>query len=451
MRVTENGVILMNIVYLHTHDTGRYISPYGYASDTPNLMAFAKQSVLFANAHCANPTCSASRSALLTGTYPHTNGMLGLAHIGHKLKDYKMHLASFLQRNGYETALFGVQHEASGEIMRAEGYYNTYVNHPKVDDGNIFDTADTNNAESFAQYLKNYRSSHGTKPFFAVLGLSNTHREFVKDIENDYVRSIGNLHNNKATRRDSAGFYRSVKVADKCVGIALDAISAAGYTDDTIIIFTTDHGVAFPMMKCHLKDDGIGVSLIMKYPGCPEKTVTDALVSQVDVFPTICELAGLEKPEYLQGRSLLPVLNGEKDEVNDTIFAEINFHVAYEPVRAVKTKRFKLIKYFEEPSAVLCNTDDGFSKDFLTENGFYKHNQAAVQLYDLYLDPGEHVNLAEVPEYSSVKVDLLKTLGDWMTATSDPLLNGKIPTPEGVIDTPRSVVSPKEMRKYKGL
>ena len=102
----------MNILYLHTHDTGRYIQPYGYAVSTPNLMNLAREGTLFRQAYCAGPTCSPSRAGLLTGMSPHSCGMLGLAHRGFRLYDYHQHLARFLGDHGYETVLCGVQHEA---------------------------------------------------------------------------------------------------------------------------------------------------------------------------------------------------------------------------------------------------------------------------------------------------------------------------------------------------
>ena len=97
----------LNILYIHSHDTGRYVQPYGYAVETPRIQQLAEEGVLFRQAFCANPTCSASRSVLLTGRYAHSNRMIGLAHRGSRLNDYRQHLASFLSRNGYETALSG--------------------------------------------------------------------------------------------------------------------------------------------------------------------------------------------------------------------------------------------------------------------------------------------------------------------------------------------------------
>src|SRR5207247_1678035 len=100
-------------------------------------------------------------------------------------------------------------------------------------------------------------------------------------------------------------------------------------------------------MKCHLTDRGIGVMLILRGPGVfSGGKVCDAMVSQIDLFPTLCDLLEIEKPAWLQGRSLLPLLHGEAEEVNDEIFAEVTYHAAYEPQRCVRTRRWKYIRRY---------------------------------------------------------------------------------------------------------
>src|SRR5687767_2261843 len=101
-----------NILYIHSHDTGRYVQPYDYAVATPNVQRLAEQGLLFRQAFCAAPTCSPSRASLLTGQCAHSSGMLGLAHRGFALRDYGQHLVRTLRAAGYYTALAGMQHEA---------------------------------------------------------------------------------------------------------------------------------------------------------------------------------------------------------------------------------------------------------------------------------------------------------------------------------------------------
>src|SRR6476660_8683988 len=102
-----------NLVYIHSHDTGRFVSPYGYAIATPNLQKLAESGVLFRKAFCAAPTCSPSRAALLTGQAPHSSGLIGLAHRGFALHDPAQHLAHTLKNAGYYGVLTGMQHVAS--------------------------------------------------------------------------------------------------------------------------------------------------------------------------------------------------------------------------------------------------------------------------------------------------------------------------------------------------
>src|SRR5210317_136169 len=104
-----------NILYIHSHDTGRYIQPYGHAVQTPVLQQLAEEGILFRQNFCICPTCSPSRAALLTGSYPHENGMFGLAHRGFELNDYGEHLQHTLQKTGYISVIAGGQHVAHGE------------------------------------------------------------------------------------------------------------------------------------------------------------------------------------------------------------------------------------------------------------------------------------------------------------------------------------------------
>ncbi len=211
----------MNIVYIHTHDTGRYIEPYGYNVPTPNLMKLAERGTLFRQAFSAAPTCSPSRAGLLTGMSPHSNGMLGLAHRGFELNDYNKHLVNFLKGYNFKTVLCGMQHVAPEAEMI--GYDKILDNQP--DEWGA--ETDKENAKKVADYIKNQNEA----PFFLSYGMESTHLEFPElddQVDENYVMPPATLPDNEETRKDMAGFITSAKIADYCVGTVLDALAEAG-------------------------------------------------------------------------------------------------------------------------------------------------------------------------------------------------------------------------------
>jgi arylsulfatase A-like enzyme len=161
--------------------------------------------------------------------------------------------------------------------------------------------------------------------------------------------------------------------------------------------------------------------------------VIDPMVSHLDVYPTLCELAGIETPSFAQGKSLLPLVRKEVDHLHEEIFTEATFHAAYEPQRAVRTDRWKYIRRFGDRTLpVLPNTDDSPSKDLWLRHGFAEKPIAQEQLYDLLFDPNEAANLAAGPAHADVKADLAGRLETWMRETADPLLDGPVAPPPGV-------------------
>ena len=300
-----------NIIYLHSHDSGRYLQPFGHAVPTPNLQRLASEGVLFRRAFSAAPTCSPSRSALLTGQCPHRNGMLGLAHRGFSLNDYNKHILHTLRLAGYRSVLAGLQHIAADP--KTIGFDE--ILQPKS-------TAAANVAPGAVEFL----SRPNNAPFFLDVGFFETHREYPKPTAADdprYTLPPAPIPDTPETRLDTAAFHSSARNLDRAVGQILDALDRNGLTGNTLVISTTDHGVAFPLMKCNLEDNGWGVSLIMRGPGgFSGGKVIDALISHLDIYPTLCDLAGVAHPAWLEGKSMLPIIRGEANEINDEVFAE---------------------------------------------------------------------------------------------------------------------------------
>ncbi|MGN0421414.1 MAG: sulfatase [Lachnospiraceae bacterium] len=419
-----------NILYIHTHDSGRFLEPFGWNIPTPRIMQLAREGTLFRNTFCAAPTCSPSRVGLLTGMSPHSTNMLGLAQRGFQMDDYKKHLSNFLKRNGYHTCLFGVQHEAPETSMIGYDYY--YEADCQESD---FMSRDTGACTHAAQYLKDY---HENKPFFMSVGFIHTHREYPQDAQDyinpDYVTPPFTVADTKENRKDMAAYMRSAQIADDCVKVVLDALKESGREDDTNIIFTTDHGIAFPFMKCNCYDTGIGVTLIMKYKDNPATgKVCDSLISQIDLFPTLCDMNGLEKPDYLQGKSFIKVFEDLDTEINQEIFSEVTYHAAYEPMRCIRTKRYKLIRYYDFHNGyVPANIDESSCKELLINSGLLQKPRAREMLFDLYIDPMERENLIENPAYKDIYTDLRIKLEKWMEETNDPLIpvSYRVPKPE---------------------
>jgi N-sulfoglucosamine sulfohydrolase len=424
-----------NILYLHSHDTGRYVQPYGHQVPTPNIQRLADQGMLFREAFCAAPTCSGSRASLLTGQWTHSNGMTGLAHRGWTLNDYGQHILHTLREAGYWSGLIGEQHLSVDP--NALGY-------DRVVD------IDTTHVETVAPAAVALLRERPPQPFFLSVGFFETHREYFPATSiRDSLYSLppANLPDTPETRQDMASYKASARSLDQGVGAVLNALDEHDIADDTLVILTTDHGLAFPGAKGTLSDRGIGVLLIMRGPGgFHGGRVSEALVSQIDLYPTICELVGLDCPDFLQGRSILPVMRKETAEVNDAIFAELTYHAAYEPQRAIRTKRWKYIRRFgDRELPVLANIDDGPTKELFIAEGWAERPLPHEALYDLLFDPSESDNLAEEPAHAGVLAELQGRLDAWMRETDDPLLYGDVEPPPGAVVNDPDAVSAAEL------
>jgi len=235
----------------------------------------------------------------------------------------------------------------------------------------------------------------------------------------------------------------------------LAALADAGLDRDTLVFCTTDHGISFPRHKCNVTDGGLEVMLVMRGPATAALPggfggACDALVSQVDVYPTLCRYLGLPPPDWLQGVDLLPVLRGERAEARDALFGEVTYHAAYEPQRCVRTDRYKLVRrYGDRARPVLSNLDDGPSKSYVVRHGFADRERPMEALYDLALDPLEREDRsAELPD---VLADLRGRLDAWMRDTDDPLLAGPVPLPAGAVVNEPDDRSPKDIFAREGV
>lgn len=425
-----------NIIYIHSHDTGRYVQPYGHAIPTPNIQKLSEEGVLFRNAFCANPTCSPSRASLLTGQWAHSCGMGGLANRGWSLPVPEHLIPHTLNSAGYETALAGFQH-----VVR------------NVEDTGYQRILSKENGKSGAEERAcAFLSEKHDSPFFLDIGFGETHRKakgFDPPPDGEpktdprYVKPPPTFPDTPETRQDMAEYIDSARRLDWKMGKVFDTLENNGLAENTLVICTTDHGLAFPRMKCNVTDHGIGVMLIIRGPGGFDGgKVIDGLVSQIDLFPTICELAEIDLPDWLQGYSVLPLLRGKEDEIRDAVYAEVNYHCCYEPQRAIRTKRWKYIRRYDNAQKwALPNCDDSISKSFMMDNGWKEQPVASERLYDVVFDSSEAHNLAEDPEYNDVLLEMRGKLEQWRYETNDPVSDTQImiPPDTAVLNAPSDV------------
>jgi N-sulfoglucosamine sulfohydrolase len=409
-----------NIILFITHDTGRFISPYGVQTvHTPNLERLAAESALFENAFCTAPQCSPSRAALVTGRYPHSNGVMGLTHQDYawSLNANEQAAAMLFGANGYETWLLGIQHETRDAY--ALGF-------DRVDLGfSVCELAGRLEATLVGRAQP--------KPFFCQMGCFETHRPWtMPGIPPD--SSLGftvpaYLHDGPETREEVAAFQGIVRHFDQGLGSVLKVLEEHKLVEDTILVMTTDHGIAMPMAKGTLRDPGLETFLLMRYPkgGWRHGHRIAEIISNVDILPTLLAASGLDIPENIQGVSFLSLLEGEDAQPRDAIFAEKTFHDCYDPMRCIRTRKFKYIRYFEKSSHHPVPGDivsGGASRELgqIPRSGI-------EELFDLEQDSNEEHNLAEDGAYREVCQEMRTRLAGWMKSTQDPLLKGPIGSP----------------------
>lgn len=433
-----------NILLLHCHDLGQFLHCYGVKTvQTPNLDRLAAEGVRFSRSFCTNPGCSPSRASIFTGRWPHSNGVMGLCHANFAwdLNADERHLAQILRDAGYTTAAVGIIHETSSGFRRCG--YERHIPQAKAEPA----------ADAAIKLLAEF---HGNpqKPFFLSVGFIEPHR--LAYPEPDWPGSLprdssfpgpaltpddsqgvevpGFLRDTEGTRRELAGLQGAVRHVDTQFGRILAALKESGREAETLVLFTTDHGIAMPRAKCSLYEPGVQVALILRLPGRKGwhgGIVRPEMVSNIDYLPTLLDLAGLPIPKNVQGRSFAPLLDGETYQPRREIFTELTYHNYYDPRRAIRTETHKLIVNFTTAPAFIDPSQCWRppSDTSVPQNpaaAYHPH----VELYDLAQDPWEQVDLAERPQAAPIREELLKRLYQHLVETEDPILEGAIASPQ---------------------
>jgi len=414
-----------NFVITIADDHGVYhSSPYGAAGiQTPNLQRLAETGLRFDNAYVASPACAPSRAALFTGMMPYRNGIVGNHEF--KLKPGVVSLVPQLLAQGYEIVFHGkVGHSG-------KKHYGAYVPAEVkiLGGGGLQQTMTLDEVEAF---LRNRPAE--APPLALFLGWTDTHTAWpAKEdarISPDEVVIPARIYDTPETRVEMTRYIEGAEAIDRRLGQTKALIETYLDPANTLTLYTSDHGMPWPFGKWSLYEAGIRTSLIVSWPGkIKPDTTTAAMVSWIDLVPTLIDLAGGSAPEGIDGRSFADVLFGRTDRHRDEIFATHkgdNDKNVY-PIRSVRVGPWKYILNLHPEFAYTTHTDvwakeKPMTDRFWTHAGHHwdsyleaaksdpaaaaflrdYHSNPAEELYHLGRDPFEEHNQAAAPEHASV-------------------------------------------------
>lgn len=422
-----------NILLITADDLGPYLGCYGDSiARTSNLDRLAAEGVRFERAFVTHASCSPSRSSIFTGLYPHQNGQIGLAHLGYSMREGMRTLPALLKQAGYRTGVIGKIHVAPDSAFPFDWKGGLKV-------------ADTRDVRLVAERAGDFMSQ-SAGPFFLMANYFDPHRPLAHQVKgvpqqpfaSDGIKPFPFLGlDTPQIREEVAGYYNCAARFDVGVGMLLDRLAQAGHGENTIVIVLGDHGPPFTRAKTTCYEAGLHIPLIVRWPGRAKAGLASgALVSTVDILPTVLDGAGIELPAPIAGRSLVPLLRGKDVPWRETLCAEYTSHGPrnFYPRRAIRDARHKLILNLlpDRPNPVLgvdgcaawaASRDPDLDGTMM--RGVYDtyHHPSAVELYDLDNDPNEFHNLAGRPEHAAVENRLRRQLEQWREETNDPLVD----------------------------
>jgi N-sulfoglucosamine sulfohydrolase len=471
-----------NVILFVTDDMGSDAGCYGNpVIKTPHLDALAKDGIRMTSAFCTTASCSASRSVILTGMYNHANAQYGHEHSYHHFRTFDniKSLPVRLTEAGYRTARIGKFHVGPEEVYK-------------------FGQSLPGNARSPVEMADNCReliAAKSDQPFFLYFCTADPHRSGGGGKDGEKGESgererkadpFGNrpqgypgisevkydpkdvlvspfLPDTKACREELTQYYQSVSRIDQGMGRLVQILKDNGHYDDTLIIFTSDHGIAFPGAKTNLYDPGMLVPMVIRRQGTGVRSqgsgvskggrVCDAMVCHADLAPTILEFAGVVEKEVepkggegktkgpkppavpkMHGKSFLPALRDPGAKGYDEVYASHTFHeiTMYYPMKVVRTRTHKLIWNIAHPLPFPFASD---LWEASTWQDVYQHgpnttygkrtvnayiHRPQFELYDLVADPDEVKNLAAEPAQAKLLEELKGKIKAFQKRTNDP-------------------------------
>ncbi|WP_153558972.1 sulfatase family protein [Roseimaritima sediminicola] len=478
------GAAEKNIIFFVTDDESPTLGCYGDpVAKTPAIDALAADGVLFRNAFATTASCSASRSVIMSGLHNHKNGQYGHTHHFHKFNSYhnvvSLALPRVLAREGYRTGQIGKYHVAPETVF----HFETYMQ------------GRTRNAVQMAEQSREFITADDERPFFLYFGTSDPHRGGGID-QTSSLELKPNLFGNRPergshqgvdevfydpadvvvppfltdtpeTREELAQYYQSCSRIDRGLARLVEILKENDLYDKTLIVFTSDHGMAFAGGKTTVYEAGLRVPFVVRNPYVEQRGIeTDALISHIDITPSLVDFAGGLDPQTngpkkwinpdqfwkergeavkenrsggnqfrsYHGKSWLHLLENPQAEHWETLFASHTFHeiTMYYPMRVVRDKQYKLIWNIAHglpypfasdlwaASSWQAQYQKGPDAAYGLKTVDQYINRPAFELYDVQTDPHEANNLAADPAYDKVLQEYQQKLKKLQKKFEDP-------------------------------
>ena len=439
-----------NVLFIISDDlTATAVSSYGNkVCKTPNIDKLASEGVRYTKAYCQYPVCGPSRASFMSGYYPHATTTFGYVSGRENIGDGRNTWSQLFKENGYFTARvskifhmgiskdivngsdgqddpasWNEKYNSKGPEWQTEGEAELVQGNPdgkiKRKHGNVMQIvkaegddlihSDGKTAKKACELIR----KHKDEKFFLAVGLIRPHVPFIapksyfdpypfakiilpKKVEGDwddipkrginYVTSVNGKMSIEQQQKAVAAYYASVSFMDEQVGKVLKTLKEEGLEDNTIVIFTSDHGFHLGehdfWMKVSLHEESARVPLIIKVPG-KKPAVCNSFVELIDMYPTVAELAGLNYSEHIQGKSLVKTLDNPKQEVRDMAFSVSQGGRTF----LLRTVKWAYIQYDEDA-------------------------KSGIELFNMESDPKQYTNLAYNPEYSEIVDEFQQKLKD---------------------------------------
>ncbi|MHC4167248.1 MAG: sulfatase family protein [Planctomycetota bacterium] len=434
----------LNVLFITADDLGLQLGCYGETLiETPNLDRLAASSVQFRTAYVAQASCSPSRSAMFTGLHTHSTGQYGLTNSGFALHPRLRNktIPNLLRPAGYRTGIIGKLHVAPEESFQFD-----FREHNTINTRHVRRVAET--ADEFLQ-------STGDRPFFLMVNYSDPHafRDPKDRRKWNFPPQVDGLPTDPlppgektifpfqqidtpAQRVRTAGYYNAVQRLDDGIGMLMNVLGKHRHRDDTLIVFIGDHGPPFARGKTTVYESGIRIPFIVRWPGVSRPMKSPAMVSTIDILPTILDATGMAPAGKMHGKSLRPVLSSADAPWREYLVAEFHFHGGrpFYPRRAIRDQRYKLIHNLLAGKSKPSNSIDADPAYRLSRQPRYDGtpvrrafetfaNPPEFELYDLQEDPVEFNNVAGETEYRAIQKRLTEALFEYRKQTDDPFLD----------------------------